>query len=76
MLFILLIYGLLISSIIDLHKHYEEIKKGGSDVMHQNADSYKAFGHYAKYGATTSMRHTRVLRHKKKRPNLRNQEAV
>jgi len=40
-----------------LHKDYEELKQNASPIMHHNADSYKVFGHHAKYGANTPMVH-------------------
>ena len=49
--------------IVDLHKDFDHLKEHASPVMHLNADSYKAFGHYAKYGENTPMDHKVEVHH-------------
>ncbi|KDR84163.1 hypothetical protein GALMADRAFT_151166 [Galerina marginata CBS 339.88] len=40
-----------------LHADFDMLKNKASGVMHKNADSYLAFGHYAKYGPDAEIKH-------------------
>jgi hypothetical protein len=44
-----------------LHSDFEGLRAHGSYIMHQNADSYRAFGHYAKYGVNAPMHHVKSV---------------